>query len=213
MFQDNSTLTEVTCSQVDSHNAVKITSMECSSSNSSIDEDVHFSKNVNSEPCNLLPNSDVPDGNSTGSKSQTTTSSVADGIMIRGPLPSQVTSIQTKKIDGSSHFISAVKSNDVHLSIRMPNGISLQTKLTVEDTLSSVKIFVDERIDHSIGSYDLAVPYPRKLFNGEGTQPFESIFIFVPTNHVNNVAEHIKSCILLLLGPFQFFSVPVRAEK
>jgi UBX domain-containing protein 1/4 len=61
-----------------------------------------------------------------------------------------------------------VKLNEVHLNIRMPNGTSLQIKLVKSDALRSVKNFVDEQQDNQAKSYNLAVPYPRKLFNEEG---------------------------------------------
>lgn len=61
-----------------------------------------------------------------------------------------------------------VKLNEVHINIRMPNGTSLQIKLVKSDTLRSVKNFVDEQQVTQANSYNLAVPYPRKLFNEEG---------------------------------------------
>ena len=64
--------------------------------------------------------------------------------------------------------ISTNKSTDVHLNIRLPNGNSLQEKFPVTSTLSMVKDFVDQNQASGIGSYDLAVPYPRKVFKGQG---------------------------------------------
>jgi UBX domain len=61
-----------------------------------------------------------------------------------------------------------VKLNEVHLNIRMSNGTNLQIKLVKSDALRSVKKFVDEQQDTQANSYNLAVPYPRKLFNEEG---------------------------------------------
>lgn len=63
--------------------------------------------------------------------------------------------------------ISTNKSTDVHLNIRLPNGNSLQEKFPVTSTLSMVKDFVDQNQASCIGSYDLAVPYPRKVFKGQ----------------------------------------------
>ncbi|XP_020107083.1 plant UBX domain-containing protein 11 [Ananas comosus] len=90
---------------------------------------------------------------------------------IKGEASSEVTAIgaekqrpRDKKIDGSTTSSSVVKSNDIQFSIRLPNGTSLQTKLTKADMLRDVKNFVDGNISE-IGSYDLAVPYPRKLFS------------------------------------------------
>ncbi|RZC50855.1 hypothetical protein C5167_019283 [Papaver somniferum] len=58
----------------------------------------------------------------------------------------------------------ARKSTDVHLNIRLPDGASLQKKFSVTDTLGSVKNYVDEN-QSSLGAYDLAVPYPRRVFS------------------------------------------------
>lgn len=63
----------------------------------------------------------------------------------------------------------AMKSNDIYLNIRLPNGTSLQGKFTIMDTLRSVKDYVNKNQITGIGSYDLAVPYPRKVFGEQGT--------------------------------------------
>ncbi|XP_027117279.1 plant UBX domain-containing protein 11-like isoform X1 [Coffea arabica] len=60
--------------------------------------------------------------------------------------------------------VSANKSNEVHLNIRLPDGSSLQMKFLVMDTLRMVKDYIDENRTSSFGSYDLAIPYPRKVF-------------------------------------------------
>lgn len=60
-----------------------------------------------------------------------------------------------------------MKSTTIHLSIRMPTGSSLQEKFTVTDRLWSVKNYVDDNHDGNLGSYDLAIPYPRKVFGEE----------------------------------------------
>ncbi|WMV48605.1 hypothetical protein MTR67_041990 [Solanum verrucosum] len=54
--------------------------------------------------------------------------------------------------------------HDVYLNIRLPDGSSLQVKFLVMDTLRMVKHYVDKNQTSSIGYYDLAVPYPRKVF-------------------------------------------------
>lgn len=59
----------------------------------------------------------------------------------------------------------AMKSDNIYLNIRLPNGASLQRKFTITDTLKSVKNYIDENQTSGSGSYDLAVPYPRKVFN------------------------------------------------
>lgn len=57
--------------------------------------------------------------------------------------------------------------HDVYLNIRLPDGSSLQVKFLVIDTLRMVKNYVDKNQTSSIGYYDLAVPYPRKVFGDE----------------------------------------------
>ncbi|WCJ41431.1 Plant UBX domain-containing protein 11 [Euphorbia peplus] len=57
--------------------------------------------------------------------------------------------------------------SDAHLNIRLPNGVSLQEKFPLTSTLRMVKDYVDGNQDSSIGSYDLAIPYPRKVFSNE----------------------------------------------
>ncbi|PKA63411.1 Metal tolerance protein 8 [Apostasia shenzhenica] len=59
------------------------------------------------------------------------------------------------------------KSNDIHLSIRMPNGTSFQAKFSIFDNLRSVKNYVDDSQGSSLDSYDLAIPYPHKVFGEE----------------------------------------------
>ncbi|XP_059653929.1 plant UBX domain-containing protein 11 isoform X2 [Cornus florida] len=63
--------------------------------------------------------------------------------------------------------LSMSKSTDVHLNIRLPDGSSLQEKFSLTSTLRMVKVYVDENQASGIGSYDLAVPYPRKVFNDQ----------------------------------------------
>ncbi|KAJ8547007.1 hypothetical protein K7X08_010593 [Anisodus acutangulus] len=57
--------------------------------------------------------------------------------------------------------------DDVYLNIRLPDGSSLQVKFFVMDTLRMVKHYVDKNQTSSFGSYDLAVPYPRRVFGDE----------------------------------------------
>ncbi|KAJ3703688.1 hypothetical protein LUZ61_007393 [Rhynchospora tenuis] len=80
---------------------------------------------------------------------------------------SSATSSTEKKEKSDEITKDVVKSGEVHLNIRMPNGTSLQIKLVKSDTLRSVKHFLDEQQDIRANSYNLAVPYPRKLFNEE----------------------------------------------
>lgn len=72
-----------------------------------------------------------------------------------------------KKDDSIDKIMDARKSTDVHLNVRLPDGASLQMKFSVTDTLRSVKDYVDEN-QSNIGSYDLAVPYPRRVFSEQG---------------------------------------------
>ncbi|OWM67398.1 hypothetical protein CDL15_Pgr019858 [Punica granatum] len=68
--------------------------------------------------------------------------------------------------DSTQNLPSTSRSSDVHMNIRLPDGVSLQDKFPVMSTLRTVKDYVDEnRAD--IGSYDLATPYPRKVFNDQ----------------------------------------------
>ncbi|KAG6767559.1 hypothetical protein POTOM_028769 [Populus tomentosa] len=58
-------------------------------------------------------------------------------------------------------------SSDVHLNIRLPDGVSLQEKFSVTSTLRMVKDYVDRNQASGIGAYDLAIPYPRKTFSDQ----------------------------------------------
>ena len=60
------------------------------------------------------------------------------------------------------------KLSDVHLNIRMPHGPNLQEKFSVTSTLRMVKEYIDEHQESVIGSYDLAIPYPRKVYSDQG---------------------------------------------
>lgn len=68
----------------------------------------------------------------------------------------------------SDDFIRDNTSSDVHLSIRLPTGLSLQEKFSVTSTLRMVKDYVDEKQPSGFGTYDLAIPYPRKVFSDQG---------------------------------------------
>ncbi|CAK7334111.1 unnamed protein product [Dovyalis caffra] len=58
-------------------------------------------------------------------------------------------------------------SSDVHLNIRLPDGVSLQQKFSVTSTLRMVRDYVDRNQESGIGAYDLAIPYPRKTFSDQ----------------------------------------------
>lgn len=58
--------------------------------------------------------------------------------------------------------------SDIHLNIRLPTGLGLQKKFSVTSTLKMVKDCVDENLPSGFGTYDLAIPYPRKVFSSQG---------------------------------------------
>ncbi|GER45695.1 Ubx domain-containing [Striga asiatica] len=70
---------------------------------------------------------------------------------------------ELEKADASDS--SAVTSNDVFLNIRLPDGSSLQAKFSMADTLKMVKDYIIENQTSSLGSFSIATPYPRKVFN------------------------------------------------
>ncbi|KAL0432939.1 UNVERIFIED_CONTAM: Plant UBX domain-containing protein 11 [Sesamum latifolium] len=61
----------------------------------------------------------------------------------------------------------AIKSNDIFLNIRLPDGSSLQVKFAVNDTLKMVKDYIHGNQSSSFGSFTLAIPYPRKVFSDQ----------------------------------------------
>lgn len=163
---------EETCSQSDD---AKINKGEQSSSATNTSKEALKSVLTDvdsSATLNDVHGSTALQANSTRFKNHTMVSpELAGGMTTCDPGSSKIISnesevkAEAKKVDGLTDCSSAIKSNDVHLSIRMPNGTSLQMKLTFADTLRLVKNFVDENQVNEVGSYDLAVPYPRKLFN------------------------------------------------
>lgn len=78
----------------------------------------------------------------------------------------KVDAIKDYKVEVQESFSS--QSTDVHLNIRLLDGVSLQEKFLGTDTLRMVKDYVDENRTSAMGSYDLAIPYPRKVFNEQG---------------------------------------------
>uniref|UniRef100_A0A1D1YEX6 UBX domain-containing protein 4 n=1 Tax=Anthurium amnicola TaxID=1678845 RepID=A0A1D1YEX6_9ARAE len=71
---------------------------------------------------------------------------------------------QREKAEVSARSSSATKLTDVYLNIRLPNGTRLQMRFSVTDNLQSVKNYIDESTVSNLGAYDLAIPYPRKVF-------------------------------------------------
>ncbi|XP_010525819.1 PREDICTED: plant UBX domain-containing protein 11 isoform X2 [Tarenaya hassleriana] len=70
----------------------------------------------------------------------------------------------TKKKDS---VLSVETSSDVHLNIRLPDGASLREKFSVTNTLGMVKDYVSSNQTNGISAFDLAIPYPRKVFNDQ----------------------------------------------
>ncbi|CAN0923153.1 Plant UBX domain-containing protein 11 [Linum grandiflorum] len=58
-------------------------------------------------------------------------------------------------------------SNDVHLNIKLLNGTSIKEKFLVSSTMRMVRDFVDNHPENDSISYDLANPYPRKVFGDQ----------------------------------------------
>ncbi|XP_021291247.1 plant UBX domain-containing protein 11 isoform X2 [Herrania umbratica] len=76
-------------------------------------------------------------------------------------------SINEKEDGGSDNPSTANTPTDVHLNIRLLDGSSLREKFPMADTLRMVKDYVDRNQSSGMGSYDLAIPYPRKLFGDQ----------------------------------------------
>lgn len=79
--------------------------------------------------------------------------------------PKKSESSQTENADYSD--LASSRSTDIHLNIRLPGGANLQEKFEPTSTLRMVKDYVDQKQETSIGSYDLAIPYPRKVFGDQ----------------------------------------------
>lgn len=84
-------------------------------------------------------------------------------------------SSESKEVDGSTKVET---STDIHLHIRLPSGSSLQRKFCTTDTLKAVKSYVHENLSRNIGQFDLATPYPRRIFNSEGVH-FKFVVILI----------------------------------
>jgi UBX domain-containing protein 1/4 len=106
-----------------------------------------------------------------------------DGTCTEVPLEASSSPITGRRLSSQSHVeqdkattstapdevVNSVKSDDIHLSIRMPSGNRLEIKLTKQDVLREVKNFVDENLGSGIGSYDLSMIYPKRVFTEQGT--------------------------------------------
>lgn len=113
----------------------------------------------------------------------------------KGPEIKIVEGAAAEKADFSD--ASSNRSHDVYLNIRLPSGSSLQVKFLVMDTLRMVKDYVDKNQTSSFGSYDLAVPYPRKVFGDGGNRifvfsvsfdPYSSFWSFTAINTIYLIA-------------------------
>lgn len=82
---------------------------------------------------------------------------------------------QDDKVDESRTPPDIVKLTDILLSIRLLDGSCFQAKFSYTDTLGMVKKYVNENKKNSLGGYDLAVPYPRRIFNDQGLYPSKLI--------------------------------------
>lgn len=71
----------------------------------------------------------------------------------------------------------SINKSDVHLNIRLPDCTSLQEKFSLTSILREVKNYVDEKQDISMRSYDLAIPYPRKVFGNDGMNSLSFLFL------------------------------------
>ncbi|PKI74151.1 hypothetical protein CRG98_005389 [Punica granatum] len=117
--------------------------------------------------------------------SETTASLIIEEKRIDGKSVKSNEKLGSVEPDSTQNLPSTSRSSDVHMNIRLPDGVSLQDKFPVMSTLRTVKDYVDEnRAD--IGSYDLATPYPRKVFNDQdssapdlSSQNDEGYFTFV----------------------------------
>lgn len=102
-------------------------------------------KNKVDESCTTVPSESAP---------STTTSR---GVSLQLPVEQDKGTTASAPIELTSN---SMRSDDVQLVIRMPNGPSVQIKLTKEDVLRKVKNFVDENQASGVGSYDLAMLFP-----------------------------------------------------
>lgn len=114
------------------------------------------------EDASLLPEENMGDDHSEAEK-EASIKNAEEGV--------KVTSVENLEVEKANFLESSPsKSNEVHLNIRLPDGSSLQVKFSVMDTLRMIKDYVDENQTSSFGSYDLAIPYPRKVFGEQGMQ-------------------------------------------
>ncbi|GJN06805.1 hypothetical protein PR202_ga24570 [Eleusine coracana subsp. coracana] len=118
-------------------------------------------KGSSSDPKQFLKRKNKVDGGCTEAPSE------ASSRTITGSGHSSQLLVEQDKATTSSapdEGLNSVKSDDIHLSIRMPSGDRLEIKLTKQDVLREVKNFVDENLGSGVGSYDLSLIYPKRVF-------------------------------------------------
>ncbi|KAE8653797.1 Ubiquitin-like superfamily protein, putative isoform 3 [Hibiscus syriacus] len=121
----------------------------------------HASKNASSHPedDHLIPAKGIDHQSSCHCASSSVIAAEAEKAMQRG---------KDKGIDGAlENTTTANLQTDVHLNIRLPDSSSLQEKFPVTYTLSMIKDYVDRNQSSGLGSYDFAIPYPRKIFDDQ----------------------------------------------
>lgn len=92
---------------------------------------------------------------------------VNPGIKTENSQVSVVTETDNSLDDRAKESETESKPTDVHLNIRLLDGATLQNKFLLTSTLRMVKHYVDENQTIVRGSYDLAIPYPRKVFKDQ----------------------------------------------
>ncbi|KFK37161.1 hypothetical protein AALP_AA4G221100 [Arabis alpina] len=106
-------------------------------------------------------------------KQDTVINKADNGSDVSGRDISLTKSVGTKEVikpkDGGEkeNGESSKRSSDVHLNIRLPDGGSLQEKFSVTSILRMVKDYVNSNQTTGLGAYDLAVPYPRKVYSDQ----------------------------------------------
>uniref|UniRef100_A0A0D3C600 UBX domain-containing protein n=2 Tax=Brassica oleracea var. oleracea TaxID=109376 RepID=A0A0D3C600_BRAOL len=116
------------------------------------------------------PDDDITSKSSTDRKrKQETVISKAERDIINLPKSVATKEIVKAKDEGGEDGESWKPPSDVHLNIRLPDGANLQEKFSVTSTLRMVKDYVNinQTTTELGGAYDLAVPYPRKVYSDQ----------------------------------------------
>lgn len=90
--------------------------------------------------------------------------------------------VEQDKATSSNGPLISGKSDNIQLSIRMPSGNRLEIKVTKQDALRKVKNFVDENKGNGLGSYDLSLVYPKRVFSDQGIESLFLVTSFVFTS-------------------------------